>query len=283
MALYKCPECGHMVSDKADACPNCGCKIRHIIKSYSKSPLHEKPNDNRNLTIIILALCALITALALIAIFLYKAKTKNKSNPAPTKITAVSDSIAQDTTSLDSIKTIPDSTTIKKNEADRNKQIKDAYISFLKKQKKEENPEYALFDITGDGLPEIWITKLINDGPAFCSYKIEGNRFVKIYEKEECNISLDGIYKGNNYIVTKWMQMDFGYVDKIFYQNGKVVEKGVFSSSWLDPDPDDNTDNDAYSHEGDPKYDYWKVNFTEPEMKFYSLADLSPINKAFDK
>ncbi len=282
MALYKCPECGHTVSDKADACPNCGCKIGHIIKRYSKSPSPEKPNNDRNLTIIILALCALIVALALIAFLLYKAKMKNNSDPTPTEITAVTDSIAQDTIRLDSIKTIPDSTTIKKNEADRNKQIKDTYISFLKKQKKEEYPEYALFDITGDGLPEIWITKLINEGPALYSYKIEGNKFVKIYEREECNTSLDGIYKGNNYIVTKWIQMDFGYVYKIFYQNGKVVEKEVFSSGWLGPDLDENTDNDAYSHEGDPKYDYWKVKFKEPEIPFYSITDFSPIHKAFN-
>ena len=27
MALIKCNECGHEVSDKASACPNCGCPI----------------------------------------------------------------------------------------------------------------------------------------------------------------------------------------------------------------------------------------------------------------
>lgn len=28
MALIKCKECGHDVSDKADACPNCGAKVQ---------------------------------------------------------------------------------------------------------------------------------------------------------------------------------------------------------------------------------------------------------------
>lgn len=27
MALLKCPDCGHDVSDKAQSCPNCGCPV----------------------------------------------------------------------------------------------------------------------------------------------------------------------------------------------------------------------------------------------------------------
>lgn len=30
MALIKCPECGKEISDKAAACPNCGCPIAEI-------------------------------------------------------------------------------------------------------------------------------------------------------------------------------------------------------------------------------------------------------------
>ena len=30
MALIKCNECGHEVSDKASACPNCGCPIEKV-------------------------------------------------------------------------------------------------------------------------------------------------------------------------------------------------------------------------------------------------------------
>ena len=36
MALIKCPECGHQVSDKANACPNCGCPI---IQATNQSKL----------------------------------------------------------------------------------------------------------------------------------------------------------------------------------------------------------------------------------------------------
>ena len=31
MALIKCPECGKEISDKAKACPNCGCPLEDVI------------------------------------------------------------------------------------------------------------------------------------------------------------------------------------------------------------------------------------------------------------
>ena len=32
--LVICPECGSKVSDKASACPSCGCPIQEIIKQF---------------------------------------------------------------------------------------------------------------------------------------------------------------------------------------------------------------------------------------------------------
>ncbi len=32
--LVVCPECGNKVSDKASACPNCGCPIQEIMKQF---------------------------------------------------------------------------------------------------------------------------------------------------------------------------------------------------------------------------------------------------------
>jgi hypothetical protein len=33
MALIRCPECGRSVSDRAAACPNCGCPLSEIVTS----------------------------------------------------------------------------------------------------------------------------------------------------------------------------------------------------------------------------------------------------------
>lgn len=48
MALIKCPECGKEISDKASACPNCGCPLSEIVKSgvvKIKLPRTEKMAD----------------------------------------------------------------------------------------------------------------------------------------------------------------------------------------------------------------------------------------------
>ena len=41
MSLIKCPECGKEFSDKASACPNCGCPISEIRKQAGE----EKQNN----------------------------------------------------------------------------------------------------------------------------------------------------------------------------------------------------------------------------------------------
>ena len=35
MAMIKCPECGHEVSDKAPTCPNCGCPIKKETHNHN--------------------------------------------------------------------------------------------------------------------------------------------------------------------------------------------------------------------------------------------------------
>ena len=42
MALIKCSECGKEFSDKASACPNCGCPTSEMVKS----PIVEDQKDN---------------------------------------------------------------------------------------------------------------------------------------------------------------------------------------------------------------------------------------------
>lgn len=44
MALIKCSECGKEFSDKAQACPNCGCPIDEIVKSVEKDVAESEDN-----------------------------------------------------------------------------------------------------------------------------------------------------------------------------------------------------------------------------------------------
>ncbi|MBO5628258.1 MAG: zinc ribbon domain-containing protein, partial [Aeriscardovia sp.] len=51
MALIKCKECGHEVSDKASACPNCGCPIQAAdntsVKGMEVKPLYVKEGNGK--------------------------------------------------------------------------------------------------------------------------------------------------------------------------------------------------------------------------------------------
>ena len=45
MALIKCSECGHDVSDKAERCPNCGCPLS-LMTENSEKPQEKSPSNN---------------------------------------------------------------------------------------------------------------------------------------------------------------------------------------------------------------------------------------------
>ena len=45
MSLIKCTECGHMVSDKANACPGCGCPVSEILKEIHKNSILKRNSD----------------------------------------------------------------------------------------------------------------------------------------------------------------------------------------------------------------------------------------------
>ncbi len=46
MALIICPECKKEFSDKATACPNCGCPTKVIVKTDASTILHELQGVN---------------------------------------------------------------------------------------------------------------------------------------------------------------------------------------------------------------------------------------------
>lgn len=60
MALLKCKECGHEVSDKASACPNCGCPIERV-GVFEGDQFEEKPKKSKGwIWVLMVALLCLI-------------------------------------------------------------------------------------------------------------------------------------------------------------------------------------------------------------------------------
>ena len=88
MALFKCPECGHAVSEFAQTCPNCGCPLKTLqsqeigeedhypkggadkidekeletAKTRMKYEADEKKRANRGLIAIVIILIAIVCA-----------------------------------------------------------------------------------------------------------------------------------------------------------------------------------------------------------------------------
>ena len=68
MALIKCEECGQMVSDKASACPHCGCPVNQIIQpQYFGDEQEEKPNNTLKWLLVVLAALVVLGGAALYA------------------------------------------------------------------------------------------------------------------------------------------------------------------------------------------------------------------------
>lgn len=67
MALIKCEECGKEISDRAVACPNCGCPIEHK-KQIVKKTSHTNADGKRNMPAMV---CLFISHLMGFAYSLY--------------------------------------------------------------------------------------------------------------------------------------------------------------------------------------------------------------------
>lgn len=101
MALIKCRECGHMVSDKAERCPKCGCPIITEKTAWQNAGMnnphanyqpayHNKDNKNKWLYAII---ALLVAALAGGGFYFYN---QNKQQEEDFQQKLHSDSIARD-------------------------------------------------------------------------------------------------------------------------------------------------------------------------------------------
>ena len=80
MALIKCPECQHDISNTAINCPNCGCNIKKAQKAQAeilaKEQWDKMPKKEKTIATIIT-----LVIIAVVAIFLFKAC----SNTDPSK------------------------------------------------------------------------------------------------------------------------------------------------------------------------------------------------------
>ena len=89
MALIKCSECGQMVSDKASACPHCGCPVNQTTQpQYFGDEQEEKPNNALKW---LLGVLAAVVVLGGAALYAWQSGMFNKT-------VALEDTVAVDST-----------------------------------------------------------------------------------------------------------------------------------------------------------------------------------------
>lgn len=150
--------------------------------------------------------------------------------------------------------------------------IKTTYLSLLAKYETmaEESDEYGflcsyfLFDITGDGIPEMWI----KSGSCEADYKLSvytyDNGISVIQEGEEGDAGHSAYYEGDNYILRGFGHQGYGAWIKLTFNSGKINYYTVFEE-----------DLDESGKEG----------YTEPSerrIEEHSIEDKAPIMMMFE-
>lgn len=155
-------------------------------------------------------------------------------------------------------------------ESNATQDIKTAYLSLLAKYSETTEGEgygnsstYFLFDITGDGVPEVWI----KSGSCEADYKLSvytyDNGISVIEEGEDGDAGNSAFYEGDNYILHVYGHMGFAGWVKITYSGGKLKHDLVFEEDINELGNDD---------------------YTEPAeipVEVYQVSDTTPIKKMF--
>ena len=192
----------------------------------------------------------------------------NKKKEAVERAQFVSDSLANEKmlvqTRLDSIeKARVDSiekarTDSIKKEEERQNEIKGMVDAYCKKVDEGIVDGYFLYDITQDGLPELWIkTGTFEADYQLCVYSYNNSRIKQLYHGGADHSSF---HKGTNYILLWSAHMGYAGWYKLYFDGAFVKSKTIFKETLRE---DQNAD------------DYTEPN--EPYIQLHSSDDKSPI------
>lgn len=126
---------------------------------------------------------------------------------------------------------------------------------------------YFLYDITCDGIPELWVTYGESEAGhllRICTYDKE-NQYKILYEGYADH---SGFYEGNGYIIKMWATMGEASWTKYTFNGKKIVETTIYE--------EDVNEVDA---EGNHFYRDYKTP-AEKYIELHSFHDIEPINRA---
>lgn len=151
-------------------------------------------------------------------------------------------------------------------------EIKEAYIDFLTKVGTKEEVEgmsicqYFLYDITGDGIPELWLESGTCEADHTLSVLSYNNySFTYLDAGEEGNASNSSFYRGDDYILQVSAHMGYAGWTKISYSDDRLQREVIFEEDLNESGKDD---------------------YTEPSedmIESHSIKETLPINTMFDR
>lgn len=275
MALIACKNCGNLVSDKAITCPRCGAPVGNNDNTQqteqqsngynTQQPVeyyyYEEP-ERKNNTWLIAALVAGIVALLGIGGWLlyenHQKQVEQERQLAIMKEQARQDSIAaaqqREQARQDSIERAMHQQLIENS--------RQSYINVVRNYSSQFGADeygwfgYFLYDITQDGVPELWIKAGTCEADFMLYvYTLKNGVASKIYEDGS---SHSGYYRGKNYVLQWWAHMGYAGMARITYDGNKIRKTTIYE--------EDNIESSE---------DYKEP--TEPEIHLNRFDDYSPI------
>lgn len=242
MALITCSNCGKMVSDKAKACPHCGSPMLTNVDQLK----HEESNDairsnyNKNLkrksntSLIVAAVLGLLALLGACGWLWYNNHQKRAEQER--KLAILAEKVRQDSIAAAELREQVRRDSIA--EAQKQEQFNIIYNEYSKVLKKHHDGRYFLFDITKDGIPELWVhaynsheLKTGIDAPVHI-FTIKDQRAIELEVDEygSMHASFGDFYQGSDYIIR--LSILDGYectqlLVNITYNGSRIIERTI--------------------------------------------------------
>ena len=247
MALIKCSGCGHMVSDKAKACPHCGTPVETNGDPVNANPENPnttpeapvvhyvKPERNNNTMLIALIVMGVVALLGICGWLWYD--NQQKRAELERQLAEQAEQARQDSIAAAELREQLRQDSIAK--AKKQGQIDNIYNEYVRVLKQHHDGKYFLFDINKDRIPELWMhaynqneLKTGYDCAPLHIFTIRENR-VKTLDREGLFLGYEEarFYQGNNCIIVSSIWDGDGFcikeLRKISYSGDQIVSKTI--------------------------------------------------------
>jgi len=255
MANKYCSKCGAEMPEGAMFCTKCG-------KPFDEGPAIQSKREHKVNKKTVYALLGTLGVLFLVvfgAMFYSEYSEAREERLAREKF--VADSLEQ--VRKDSIKLAEQKEQALKDSIENARilSLQKPYLNLLDKYNVEDDnwgKLYFLYDITGDGLPEIWMNIKEGEDFKFCVYSCQ-NGESKLLFKEDLGFN-NSFYYGDNYVLMEYAHMGFQVINKFYLSNNVIKKKKIYETE-----------------EAESMNDVEYKEIEEPSITTYELTDKNPI------